>query len=486
MRRTRTTAVPASRRIARPRRVIVIGGICLLVSPLILFAERGRLQLLRGGRMRIAAYQATPAQEKTTGEASPAATVASLSTAPPTRSTSVAEPLGWAAVRESVGTGLLLFVAGLQILVVALQVRPLVQSHRWRPGEPGEEPPPPHTPHLPPPHAPEDMAIAAAETSRAAATPHTAVEGGIVAYVTRSRDLNWGAGSENKDCGLVMNGEGYQLVAVADGVSGASHAAIAAEAVVNAFRHAAPGWIVAAERPIVSVVTEFYDALPAAIARELRDAGVPGAAANTTFLGLVASSSQYVVTYLGDGVIFEVALARDQEGVPFKAVSHLLSPSPTFRPAQVSASGRSGTPEIRTVARQRPTGALWILATDGMNDLERWGSEVKGEEAAVILADDLWQRFRENPAAFDGAAAEDVLRRWLMPCQDNDDATIAVLLSAELLESWHVLAAPTATNVPQVGSRATSYEHAGSPEGEQDDVDEANAGPPGHGTSLPS
>lgn len=253
---------------------------------------------------------------------------------------------------------------------------------------------------------------------------------GFAAYATRSADKD----SRNQDSSIVYSNERYRLIAVADGVGMTANAAVASAAVVKAF----PDYLDRAETIDRQIISGFYSYAIERIAKALDALGAPLNTAATTFIGVVETHDHVVVTYLADGAIYRIT--HSAEGYIMAATAELLTSASPDVPPQLGAGFLSDEPEIVEIAKQQPEGYMWIITTDGMNELDRYVDNgkrhVRGTAAAKALATEIWEAFRANPGVFSEKTIDGILLRWIKACQSTDDATIAVLISAEMHDHW--------------------------------------------------
>ena len=268
---------------------------------------------------------------------------------------------------------------------------------------------------------------------------------GFQVSITRPKTKN----GENQDaeiCGLT-NDRRYRLVAVADGVGMAKNSSVASETIVTVFGEHIGRLQATAQIPMENEMRKFYSLATLRMKQRLEQEKLPLDSAATTFIGLVESSSRYVLTYLADGSVYQITQSND--GYNISAVQRLLTSASPDVPPQIGATGKSDEPSIEIYAKGTLEGSMWIVATDGLNDLERYlddgKTKVSGPKAAEHLADEIWQSFRESPSRFDEKTIEAVLWRWLKKCQSTDDATIAILISGEMYAHWQKLVVQSKT-----------------------------------------
>jgi serine/threonine protein phosphatase PrpC len=268
---------------------------------------------------------------------------------------------------------------------------------------------------------------------------------GFQVFITRPKTKN----GENQDAGIcgLRNDKRYRFVAVADGVGMAKNSSVASETIVTAFGEYIGRLQATAQIPMENEMRKFYSLATLRMKQRLEQKELSLDSAATTFIGLVESSNRYVLTYLADGSVYQITQSND--GYNISAVQRLLTSASPDVPPQIGATGKSDEPSIEIYAKGTLEGSMWIVATDGLNDLERYlddgKTKVSGPKAAEHLADEIWQSFRESPSRFDEETIEAILWRWLKKCQSTDDATIAILISGEMYAHWQKLAAQSKT-----------------------------------------
>lgn len=261
---------------------------------------------------------------------------------------------------------------------------------------------------------------------------------GFAVYVTRSK----GKPDENQDAGIAFSylykGR-YRVIAVADGVGMAKNSSIASQTIVQTF-----GIFLSRLGESTNLIThqlpEFYSEAHRRIGEALAEKGLPADSAATTFIGVVESYNRHVFTQLADGSAY--LLTQSSDGSEFAAIPTLLTTASPDVPPQIGAKGKYQTPKSALYPKHGTEGYMWIIATDGMNDLDRYmedGTRVVGTKAAQVLASDIWESFRQSPSQFTEKSIEQVLWRWLKRCQTTDDATLAVLIDSEMFAHWQSL-----------------------------------------------
>ena len=260
----------------------------------------------------------------------------------------------------------------------------------------------------------------------------------LVAAKTRSKSRSE---VENQDAMLIFSQRPqYRLLAVADGVGMAAHSAVASKVVVEAFRENIDELSANDKQASLELIAEFYTVAVNKIKQALEDKDLPPQSAATTFIGVVEYPDHYLLTYLGDGSAFWVEQSFD--GFEIEAKAFLLNGASPDRPPQMGAGGKSEEPKTLLISKPEGQGFIWVIATDGMNNFERYmedGSKVNGEQAIALLFQEIWDVFRESPYHFTRETLEAVLDHWIKKCQTTDDATVAILISEELFANWHRL-----------------------------------------------
>lgn len=260
---------------------------------------------------------------------------------------------------------------------------------------------------------------------------------GFAVYVTRSK----GKPDENQDAGIAFSylykGR-YRMIGVADGVGMAKNSSIASKTIVETFKSFLPR-LGKSTNPIHQL-PEFYSEAHRRIGEALAERGLPTDSAATTFIGVVETHNCHIFTQLADGSAY--LLTQSSDDSEFAAIPTLLTTASPDVPPQIGAMGKYQTPKSALYLKPEAEGYMWIIATDGMNDLDRYmedGTHVVGTEAARALASDIWQSFRQSPSQFTEETIKQVLWRWLKRCQTTDDATLAVLIDGEMFAHWQSL-----------------------------------------------
>jgi hypothetical protein len=258
-----------------------------------------------------------------------------------------------------------------------------------------------------------------------------------------------GLTEKNQDSAAGGENAVARFIAVADGVGTARHSHLASRALTNGFtdticssvEHTYPDGMEATE--VIALLERFYYEAPGRVEAVLKASGVDGQPAASTFIAVLELESCCALTYLADGSAYLVNHSAD--GTSMRASSLLMTTAPKDQdvpPPQVNARQRSEAPYTLIVPNQRPEGVMWIIASDGMNDFEHYGSDgamLHGADAAELMAQEIWQRFMSDPAGFTDQAVIQILLKWVKRCQTTDDATVAVLISARLFHHWNQL-----------------------------------------------
>lgn len=271
-----------------------------------------------------------------------------------------------------------------------------------------------------------------------ASAEETMLKPGFAVCITRSK----GEPDENQDAGIAFSylykGR-YRVIAVADGVGMAKNSSIASQTIVQTFKDFLSR-LGASTNLALHQLPEFYSEASRRIGEALVGKGLPASSAATTFIGVVESRDRHIFTQLADGSAY--LLTQSPDGSEFAAIPTLLTTTSPDVPPQMGAEGKYHSPKSALYPKHGTEGYMWIIATDGMNDLDRYmedGTHVVGTEAARALANEIWKTFRQNPDQFTENNIEQVLWRWLKRCQTTDDATLAVLIDGEMFANWQSL-----------------------------------------------
>lgn len=261
---------------------------------------------------------------------------------------------------------------------------------------------------------------------------------GFVAVATRSKGRSE---KDNDDAGLSDSQPWYRLMAVADGVGMAAHSSIASQAVVRIFQEHIQRLNLRDRFSNMGETANFYQAACEGIGQALTAEGFLANSGATTFIGVVEYPEYYLLTYLADGSVYWGTQCQD--GFNISLTSLLLTSASPDVPPQMSANGPSEEHKVLTTSKLQNEGFIWVIATDGMNDFERYLEDrtlVRGASAVEHLVREIWQTFQASPAQFTTESIEAVLKRWIQRCQTTDDATVAVLISGEMYANWQRLA----------------------------------------------
>lgn len=261
------------------------------------------------------------------------------------------------------------------------------------------------------------------------------IKSGFVSVATRSKTLSE---NDNQDSGKIHQTGFVRIIAVADGVGSAKNSKIASQQLVDLFidiaSHISEKFPITVSPEVRTTV--FYNKAVEQISKALSQKELPLNSASTTFIGIIENVNHYIVTYLADGSIFRVKQSSD--GEKFVVDSMLMNLSSPDVPQQISAKGKTISPEIHKII-QNEGGDMWIIASDGMNDFNPSRDvKTKSEDFIRRFANEIWQAYKENPDKFE-SVLHSVLLRWVKLCQTTDDATVAVLISGEMKSQWDKL-----------------------------------------------
>ena len=246
---------------------------------------------------------------------------------------------------------------------------------------------------------------------------------GLVACVTRSKCSS----CDNEDSGTALSARNFRAIAVADGVGMASNASAASRDIIKLFTDFIPE-IIESLQPL-NEITRFY--------REAQRSMRRFKSASATFMAVIECQNYCIFTQLADGSAY--LLTQSLDDFKFTAISILLTTAHPHTPPQIGTTGMYHEPKNMLYLKPKNEGFIWIIASDGMNDLRRnidGIGEVSGTKAACLIAEEIWHSYKQNPRNFTDETVKGILWKWLKRCQTDDDATLAVLIDSNMLTHW--------------------------------------------------
>lgn len=260
------------------------------------------------------------------------------------------------------------------------------------------------------------------------------IKPGWAVVITRSKGETE---AENQDAGIAIgetSSKKHRAIAVADGVGMGKHSSIASKKLMEEFEKLLQKLLNSrkgSQHQMEELLTHIHGKILNEVPQDETSKSW-----GTTFLAVVESEKEFLFTHLGDGNIYQLVLNEKER--QFEALPMLLGSAHTDTPPQITFKGPSEPP--RFVSEQKRNGSIWVVATDGMNEFERYmedQTKIKGKEAIERLVEEIWMAFQKEPKAFGENEIKEILWRWLKRCQSSDDATVAILIDGEMWERWH-------------------------------------------------